>query len=262
MSESERALHDAVRRLRRGRRRRVLLEGAVKVIAAALLALLAGAALSAVFGGGSNAVVTVRVVGYLLIAAAVVRYLVVPVARRPDDARLALYAEERAPELDQSLVSAVHELRAPEAERPSPALAARVIEDALSRVQQLEAGPGIETPRVRRAAGAFGAVAALTAALLLAGPQVLRDTARVLFIPWSEAAAAPVYLIQVEPGNASVPRGGAIQVRAALHGFAAEGAELVLRADTATEWVRIPMLRDSAAAEFTARLFDWTNTTE
>lgn len=262
MSESDRALHDAVRRLRRGLRNRVLLEGAVKVAAAVVLALLFGAALTALFGAGSNAVVTVRVVGYLLIAAVLVRYLVVPALQRPDDARLALYAEEQAPELKQALVSAVHELRTPEAERPSPALAARVVEDALAEVRRLEAGPGLERPRVRRAAGLLGVVAAVGGALLLAGPQILRDTARVLFVPWSEAAAAPVFSIQVEPGNASVPRGGAIQVRAALRGFAAEGAELVIRADTAMEWVRLPMLRDSAQAEFTARLFDLTRATE
>jgi hypothetical protein len=262
MSESDRALREAVRRLRRGLRNRVLLEGAVRVLAAGLLALLLGAVLTASFGAGSNAVATVRVIGYLLIAAALLRYLVLPALRRPDDAQLALYAEERAPELQQALVSAVHELGIPEEARPSPALAARVVSTALAEVQRLEAGPGLERPRIRRAAGWLGAFAATAAALVLAGPQILRDTARVLFIPWAEAAAAPVFLIQVQPGNAAVPRGGAIQIRAALHGFASEGAELVMRADTASDWVRLPMLRDSAAAEFTARLFDLTRATE
>jgi uncharacterized protein DUF4175 len=262
MSESDRALHEAVRRLRRGLRNRVLLEGAVKVAAALVLALCVGAVLTALFGAGSNAVVTVRVLGYLLIATALVRYLLLPALDRPDDARLALYAEERAPELKQTLVSAVHEVRVPETERPSPALAARVVDEAVAQVQRIEAGPGLERPRVKRAAGLFAAVAVAAALLLFAGPQILRDTARLLFIPWSEAAAAPVFSIAVEPGNAAVPRGGALQVRAVLHGFAAEGAELVLRADTATEWVRLPMLRDSADAEFTARLFDLTSVTE
>ncbi len=262
MSESDRALHDAVRRLRRGLRNRVLLEGTVKVAGAALLALFVGSVLTALLGAGSNVVLTVRVLGYLLIAAALVRYLLLPALQRPDDARLALYAEEQAPELKQTLVSAVHELRTPEAERPSPALAARVVAGAVEEVQRREAGPGFERARVRRAAGWFGAVAAAAALLLFAGPQILRDTARLLFIPWSEAAAAPVFSITVEPGNAAVPRGGAIQVRAALHGFAAEAAELAVRADTASEWVRLPMLRDSADAEFTARLFDLTSASE
>lgn len=262
MSGSDRALHEAVRRLRRGWRARVLLEGAVKVGAAVPLALVIGAVLTTLFGPGSNAVVTVRVVGYLLIGAALTRYLLLPALRRADDARLALYAEERAPELKQTLLSAVHELRTEDAQRPSPALAARVVEEALAEVRRLEAGPGLERSRVRRAAGWMGLVGAGAAALLLAGPQILRDTARVLFVPWSEAAAAPAFFIRVTPGDAAVPRGGAIEVRAALHGFVAEGAELVMRADTASEWIRLPMLRDSAAAEFTTRVFDLVRATE
>ncbi|HTL04478.1 MAG TPA: hypothetical protein VL241_01910, partial [Gemmatimonadales bacterium] len=262
MSESDRALHETVRRLRRGLRNRLFLEGAARVLAAALLALVVGAVLTALFGAGSNAVLTIRVLGYFLIAAALVRYLLVPLFTRLDAARLALYAEEQAPELKQALVSAVHELEVPEAARPSPALSARVVADALAELQRVESDRGIERPRMRRAAGWFAAAAVAVAAVVLAGPQILRDTARVLFIPWSEAVAAPAFFVDVQPGNAAVPKGGAIQVRAALRGFEAEAAELVLRADSATEWTRIPMLRDSAAAEFTARLFDLTSATE
>ncbi len=262
MSESDRALHLTVQRLRRGLRNRLLLEGGAKLLAAALLALLAGALLTVLFGAGSNAVVTIRVLGYVLIATALVRYLLGPLFARHDTARLALYAEEQAPELQQALVSAVHELEVPEEERPSPALSARVVETALAELSRVESSRGIERPRIRRAAGWFAAAAAATAAVVLAGPQILRDTARLLFIPWSEAAAAPAFFVAVQPGNAAVPRGGAIQVRATLRGFEAEAAELVLRADSATEWTRIPMLRDSAAAEFTARLFDLTTATD
>ncbi|HJR35419.1 MAG TPA: DUF4175 family protein [Gemmatimonadales bacterium] len=255
-------LREAVRGLRARWRRRILAEGAAKVAVAALLALLAGVIVTKVVGAGAGSVVTVRVIGYLLIAAAAVRYLIGPFLGRLDDARFALYVEERAPELRQVLVSAVHELATPEPARPSPALSGRLMAQALSDVRRLDAGPGLEGSRFRRAAGILAGAAALAALLIAVGPPVLRDVARVLFIPWSEAAAAPVFAVQVEPGNATVPRGGALEIRATLRGFEAEGAELVLRADTASEWIRLPMLRDSAAAEFTARLFDLTSATE
>src|SRR4029077_10820823 len=77
-NEAERELAGAVRRLRRGWRMRVLAEGGARVAIAALLALLAGAALSALFGAGSATVVTMRVLGYLLIAAAFLRFVLVP----------------------------------------------------------------------------------------------------------------------------------------------------------------------------------------
>ena len=188
--------------------------------------------------------------------------MLVPALRRPDDARLALYVEERAPELHQTLLSAVHELRVAPEERPSPALSARVVEQALVEVRRIEAGPGLERSRLGRAAALLAGVGAVAALLLAVGPAVLKDAARVLFIPWSEAAAAPVFAVTVSPGDAQVPKGGAVELRAALRGFSALSAELVLKADTATDWVRIPMLRDSAAAEFTSRLFDLTRTTE
>ncbi len=255
-------LRDAVRGLRARWRRRILAEGVAKVAIAALLALLAGAMVTRIVGAGAASVVTVRVIGYFLIAAASFRYLIGPFLGRLDDTRFALYVEERAPELRQVLVSAVHELATPETARPSPALSRRLMLQALDDVRRLDAGPGLEGSRFRRAAGLFAGVAAAAALLIMVGPPVLRDAARVLFVPWSEAAAAPVFVVQVVPGNATVPRGGALEIRATLRNFAAEGAELVLRADTASEWVRIPMVRDSAAAEFTARLFDLTSATE
>ncbi|HEU5217355.1 MAG TPA: DUF4175 family protein, partial [Gemmatimonadales bacterium] len=261
-NEAERELAQAVHRLRRGWRMRVFAEGAARVAIAALLAVLAAAALSVIVGAGSATVVTMRVLGYLLIAAAAVKYLLVPALQRPDDARLALYVEERAPELRQTLLSAVHELRLSPEERPSPALSARVMAQALAEVQRIEAGPGLERSRLSRAAALLAGVAAAGALLLAIGPAVLKDAARVLFIPWSEAAAAPVFAVTVSPGNAQVPKGGAVELKAALRGFAALSAELVLKSDTATEWVRIPMLRDSAAAEFSSRLFDLTRDTE
>ena len=255
-------LRDAVRGLRARWRRRILAEGAAKVAIAALLALVAGALVTRLAGAGGASVVTVRVIGYFLIAAAAFRYLLGPFLGRLDDARFALYVEERAPELRQVLVSAVHELATPETARPSPALSRRLMIQALQDVRRLDAGPGLEGSRVRRAAGLFAGAAAVAALLITVGPPVLRDAARVLFVPWSEAAAAPVFAVQVVPGNATVPRGGALEIRATLRNFSAEGAELVLRADTASEWIRIPMVRDSAAAEFTARLFDLTSATE
>jgi hypothetical protein len=212
-NEAERELALAVRRLRRSWRVRVLAEGAARVALAALLALLAGAALSALFGPGSATVVTMRVLAYLLIAATATRYLLVPALRRPDDARLALYVEERAPELHQTLLSAVHELRVSPEERPSPALSARVMEQALAEVRRIEAGPGLERSRMGRAAMVLAAVGAAGALLLAVGPALLRDAARVLFIPWSEAAAAPVFAVTVTPGDAQVPKGGAVELK-------------------------------------------------
>lgn len=262
MSGLDRALRQAVDRLRRRRLTRILLEGAGAVVGALLLAVSAAVLVTALLGPGSNAVVTARVIGYVVIGAAAARYLVAPLFRRPSDRQLALYIEEREPALRQALVSAVQAIATPEAERPSPGLSARVIEQALAEIRRLEAGPGVERSRIRRAVGLLAAGFAAGMLGVLAGPGIVRDAARVLFVPWSDAEAAPVLGIGVTPGNASVPRGGAVQIAATLRGFESDGAELVMRADTASQWVRVPMQRDSAAGTFSARVFDVVRATE
>jgi len=256
-------LREAVAAVRRHWRWRVLLEGAAVVGVTLLGALLLGAVLSALLGPGSSTATVVRVVGYLLIGAAAARFLVRPLWRRVGDEQIALYVEEQAPELRQTLLSAVHEMGRPRGEGSSPALTARLMDRAIEAVERLERGATLERPRVRRAAGGLGLAVAAGALLTVFGPAILRDVARVLFIPWSEAAAAPVLAVGVSPGHAAVPRGSALDIRAELHGFSAPAAELVMRADSAdTDWIRVPMLRDSTGAGFTVRLFDLVQNTD
>jgi len=256
-------LRDAVGAIRRHWRRRVLLEGAVLLAGTIIGAVLIGAMLSAILGPGSSTATIVRVVGYLLIGGAATRFLILPAMRRVDDEKIALYVEEKDPALRELLISAVHELERPVADRSSPALAARVMAHAVEAVARLEHGAAIERPRLRRAAGGLAAVVATGALLAAFGPGVLRDVARVLFVPWTEAAAAPVLAVNVTPGNIDVPRGAALDVRADLLGFTAPAAELVFKADSGeTEWIRIPMLRDSTGAGYTIRLFDLVHHTD
>ena len=103
-----------------------------------MLAVLAGQLITVLFGATSTSVLIMRGVGYALIGVAVVRWMVMPLIRRASDERFALYVEERAPQLRQSLLSAVHELRAPEAERASPSLTARLMERTLAVVRPLQ----------------------------------------------------------------------------------------------------------------------------
>ena len=256
-------LLDALGTLRRQWRQRVLLESIVWIAAAALLAVLAGQLITVVFGASSTSVLIMRGAGYALISAAIVRWMIMPLIRRTSDERFALYVEERAPQLRQSLLSAVHELRAPEAERASPSLTARLVERTLAVVRPLQRGATLERPRMMRALRSLGVIGVGAALLFAVGPHALRDTARRLFAPWSVAEAATTTLaVHVTPGNATIPRGAAVDVRAALAGFTADGAELVFRTDSSSEWVRLPMSRDSADGAFTSRVFDLTRATE
>ena len=249
--------------LRRQWRRRIVLEALAWIALAALIGLLAGFVVVRAAGPAGTGVTALRVVAYALIVGVLVRFLVFPLARRTSDQRFALYVEERAPELRQALIAAVHEVHAPPAERASPALTARLVARTIGELRPIEHDGRIERPRIVRALRIFGATVAAGALLLALGPDDVRDAARALFLPWATAeAATPVMSVHVVPGNATVPKGASIDVGAALSGFAADSAALVVRSDSTQEWMRLPMARDRAAGRFTARLFDVARATD
>ncbi|MFN5203458.1 MAG: DUF4175 family protein, partial [Gemmatimonas sp.] len=253
--------------LRRQWRLRVLCESLVWLAVATLLAVVSAWGLLRLFAGNETGPAIARAVGYLLIAVALVRGLIVPLLRRASDERFALYVEEREPSLRQALLAAVQEAQLPEAQRPSPTLSARVMQRAVAAIRPLESRMALERPRIVRAMQSFGGIVAVAAALLWLGPQAVRDGARVLFVPFGTAqAAVPVRMLAITPGNVSVPRGGAIEVEAGLVGFAASSAELVFRSDSAGNdtgaWQRLPMASDADSARFRSRLFDIVQRTE
>jgi len=257
-------LHELLATLRRQRRRRLLLEAGAVLVIAILAAVMVGLLVTTFVGRTGGGVLAARLAGYGIVLGAVIRWGLLPLLRRASDAEFALYVEDRAPGLRQSLISAVHELGQPTARQASPALTARVVDQAARALAPIADARTIERPRELRAGRVLlGAVAA--GALLLAfGPAGLRDSARILFAPWSVAIAAtpPTPVVNVEPGDADVPRGGALDIRAELAHFAADAAELVFRSDSAAEWTRIPMGRDSAETRFAGRLFDLVAPTE
>jgi hypothetical protein len=249
-------LREAVAAVRSHWRRRRLLEGAPALIAAAIVAILAGLAFRSALGSPSAIVITTRVVGYSILAGVAFGFLVLPAMRRANDEQVALYVEEQAPELRQLFVSAVYEMDQPVSDGSSPALKRRVIEHAVAELRRLEQGALIERPRARRAVIRLASLTGAAALLVMLGPTAVRDIARILFVPWSHAAAATVPALSVAPGNVSIPRGAALDVRAELHSLADHGAEIVLRADSSAEWTRIPMVRDSTGVGYVARVFD------
>lgn len=261
----DRQLLTTLASLRRQWRLRVLAESAVWLVVASVAAVLCAWIIGQVFAGSSAGPLVARGVGYVLIAAAFVRGLVMPLARRSTDERFALYVEEREPSLRQALLAAVQEAHVPESARPSPSLSARVMSRAVAAIKPLEARAALERPRLVRAGQSLALVSIGAALMLWLGPQSLRDGARLLFVPFGTAQAAePVRMLNVSPGNMSVPRGGAIEVEAALVGFAASNAELVFRSDSGGDggWQRLPMAQDADSSRFRSRLFDIVQRTE
>ena len=141
-------LHDLLAALRRQRRRRLLLEAAAIVVVAVVAAVLVGLLVTTTLGRTGSGVLAARLIGYGIVLAATVRWLVIPLVRRASDAEFAMYVEQHAPQLKQALISAVQELEQPVDQQASPALTARVVQQAARAIAPLASERAIERPRV------------------------------------------------------------------------------------------------------------------
>ena len=129
-----------------------------------------------------------------------------PLRRGPSDRQVARYVEERCPDLQDRLASAIDLC-----ETPSP-FGGRVLDDAARRSRGVDLDRVVAARVVRRAvAGGVGATAALVA-LLVVGADVVGRIAR---SAWLYAAPFGATLI-VEPGAARLVAGEPLEVRARL----------------------------------------------
>ena len=253
------ASYDDLRRVihavRRRWRLKIALRGAAAVVGVGLVALAASAYALDHFRYEPWAVTSFRLFAYVTLLALAARFLVVPLWGRVSEERVALYVEEHEPSLQAAVLSAV-EVGPRVAERPdiSPALVERLIENAIEKCQTIDYGRHVEGQGLRRASGLLAAVAAAGMVATILSPAFLRHAAPFLLAPWSVRAASP-YSIDVDPGNATVPRGGNQAVTARLSGFDAEKAELAVRSGAAGDWKRWPMTAESGTGAFRFVLF-------
>ncbi|NUR56502.1 MAG: hypothetical protein HOQ29_18820, partial [Acidobacteria bacterium] len=204
--------HAELHRLLNAIRRRWLLAAALQVCArvfgAAALVVIAGALVDRVLHPLDGAALLVSLIVAALVPAAAALF-VWPFRRRPDDARVARFVEERCPELEDTIVSAVDASRRP-LDRGS--FASLVIDGAIARLRALDLRRVIEPARLRGAAlQAAVSGAALVLAFAGARPLFLRavEFARLQYWPNSIAVA-------VDPGDARVVAGRPLAIVAKL----------------------------------------------
>lgn len=232
-----------VRRVRRRWRARRLLVGAAVTVAAALLLLFAFAAAMDALRYPAALVRGLGAGAWGLLAFALWRAVWRPLRSRRSDRQVALYVEEHDPTLREAVLSGVELGREPGREPGKQAgegapktgasaeLTTLVVEEAVRRLEGMDAGAAVETRSLRRAAGAVAAVFGVTlVAALLAPPAVSRGAA-LLLAPWADPDAHTPYRVSVEPGDAAVATGADQWITARLEGFRSESAVLHTRAE-------------------------------
>ena len=154
-------------------------------------------------------------------------FFVLPQWRRVTDEQVALYLEECEPTLETAILSAL------EAEKGSsshsPALARRLVEQAIERCGVIERGRRLEAQPLRRYAAAIGGTIAAALLLFVLGPAYLRQGASALLLMAGDVLEASPYRINVKPGSTTVPRGSDQVIVATVQGFESDKAELLIR---------------------------------
>ena len=242
----------------RWRLRRALLGGALAITGSVLVLTLLAYTLDKLAYGDTSVIVS-QVIALAVILALFWFLLVRPLLPRPTDAQMAHFIEEHEPSLDAALLTAV-ELDAREKAMGglgrSPALASRLFQNARERIRKIDDARSIDRGALQGSAAAFAVAATLAFLVALMGPPVLKHGIKLLLTPWDRAQPASLYAIMVEPGNATIARGGDQLISAKLYNFQSDSVDLLVRRSDSTGWTRVAMMRDTASAAYTFRLLD------
>lgn len=242
-----------IQQVRRRWRMKLAVAGIVRWLVAAVLLFLAAAYLLELLRFSPVAIVVGRVAIGAALAGLAVWFIARPQWRHASDEQVALYLEEHEPTLDAALVSALAAGADPHVS--SPALTHRVIEEAIEQCQRIERGRRIERQPLKRYAVVAGAASILTLALIVLGPAFVRHAFSALFVLSRSVEAAAPYRIEVTPGDATVPKGADQTITAALHGFDAAEAAVVMRSAPDAAYDRVPLVRREDGA-YEGLLFD------
>ena len=170
------------------------------------------------------------------------------------DEQVALYLEECEPTLETAILSAL------EAEKGSashsPALARRLVEQAIERCSAIERGRRLEAQPLRRYAMAIGGAIAAALLLFILGPAYLRQGASALLLMAGDVLEASPYRIDVKPGSTTVPRGSDQVITATVQGFESDKAELLIRKSVNAQFEHVPMVFNNDTKIFEGMLFD------
>src|SRR5688572_21890344 len=214
---SQAQLLGIIRKVRNRWRLKIALRGAAIVLGVGFLVFLATAFAVDQFRYSDGSVLAFRIVSYVAVLALIVRFLILPLLPRVSDERVALYLEEHEPSLDAAVLSAVevagNEHPAANAAM-SPALAKRLVENAVQRSRAIDNGRRVERLTLFRSSGALAGVALGALAILLLGPPFLKHSAKLLLFPFNVAEAASPYRVALEPGDITIPRGGDQKIEA------------------------------------------------
>ncbi len=242
-----------VRLVRRRWRLQKLARGAALFLASSAAMLVLGVWGADLFGFSRTAIWTARVLaaGSMLFAA--VRFIYFPLRRRISDTEIAQFVEERFPELQDRLVSAV-EFGVPLS--GGSGLIDLLIRDALEKSSQIDFSVFTDPRKI----AAYGVIAATSVLILVGlltwGPYFFPYGFERLYVPWAQASSPERMAIQVNPGDLEIARGSDQQIEASLLGFDSPQVRLYTLPEGSAAWEEAVMEPRPQANSFLYLLVD------
>ncbi len=238
--------------------RRLNLERLLRGLGMVALVILAATLLAAFALARQNfsdsALFWTRLLGGLGLAVLIGRYLLWPLIRRPTLQRLARFLEERHPEFQDRLSTAVEIEAAPH--KVDPAIRSLIASDAQRSLRQVSRPAFYYRRSSLLSFLSVGASALIFTVLFLGGPEAYRYSLDKLLRGWLADEQPPLYSIQVTPGSTRVIRHADVEIRARLEGFTSDQVKLWAKYANRPDWESVAMRPDSESDQFVFLFFD------
>lgn len=204
------------------------------------------------FGFKPAAIWSARLVTGAAILFVAIRFVYSPLRRRVSDVQVAQFIEERYPQLQDRLVTAVEY----GGSTAGSGMIDLVIRDALNKSDRVDFSVFAD----RRKVISYGAAAVLSilalTALVMWGPSFFPYGFERLYVPWAEGTGPAAMMIDVTPGDKDVNRGADLQIRARLIGFDTREVALFTQAGKSAAWIPVAMEPQSQGNGFLYLLVD------
>ena len=180
-------------------------------------------------------------------------YIFRPLWNSPSKRQVARFLEERYPQLEERVSTAV------EIETTStsvhPELRSLIQQDARKHLGKIPKPRLYHRRRSLASLAALFSSLAIFAFLFLKGPEVYPYSLNKL-LRWFDQSQTPIYSIEVTPGNITVGKRADLEIRATLKGFESETVELMVRYENQPQWEEASMNPDLQGGDFVFIFFD------
>ena len=233
-----------------------LARGAAVLVGAFFLGSLLSSYILAQYNFSDTLLFWTRLAGAVGLLALFAFYLFRPLLRPPSSRQVARFLEERHPELEERLSTAVElENSSSFSSATHPDIRRLVTSDARRRLIKLPR-PRLYHPQksLLSLLVLFCSLVAF-ALLFFRGPDIYPYSLNKL-IRWFDDSQPPLYSIQVTPGNVTVGKRTDLEIEAALQGFNAEKVHLEVRYENHPQWEETLMRPRLDGGNFVFVFFD------